>query len=90
MEPILKGPNQNVKITILTKYDRSAIFIGGFDNYNQLGEKYNEHNENKDPIIDHPLKLPFDSSMSYSIYSCHSVQIKNNGSITGVGNNTDG
>lgn len=83
MEPMIKE-------TILTKNDQSAIFIEGFDNCNQLGEKYNKYNENKDPIIDPPLKLPFDSSMSYSIYSCHSVQIKNNGSITGVGNNTDG
>lgn len=66
------------------------IIVGGLDDYNQLGEKPN--NKNRSQIIHPPVKLPLDPSsfLSYAVYGDHSVLVTSDGSLKGVGYNSDG
>ena len=66
-------------------YIPHEIIIGGNNDYNQLGEKSNNQ------IICPLMKSinPF-SLLSYSVYYEHSVLIKRDGSLLGVGNNNNG
>ena len=67
-----------------------AIIVGGDDRYNQLSEKPN--NNKNGEIIDPPVKLSFDSSshQSFSVYCCHSVDVRSGCSLEGVGYNREG
>ena len=75
----------------INKYTQSVI-VAGFDKYNQLGVKSNNINKTGMPIISPPLILSYDHSslLSYSIYNSHSVLVKKDGSLHGIGYNTDG
>ena len=69
-----------------------SIIVGGYNKYNQLGVKSNNKNRGGNPSIHPPLLLSIDHSslLSYSIYGCHSVIVMSDGSLKGVGCNSDG
>ena len=74
------------------KTTTTTIIVGGDDEYNQLGEKPNNKNEDGTPVISPPLNLSLDSSslLSYSVYCDHSVLVTRGGSLLGIGDNSDG
>lgn len=61
-----------------------TVVVCGFNGYNQLGTKFN--NNYKDP----PKKFPLDSSsyLCYSVYDRHAVNITNDNSLLGCGDNS--
>ena len=67
------------------------IIVGGFDQFNGLGENLNNENR-KGYLISPPVKLSFDPSslQSYSAYSGYSVLVMSDGSLKGIGNSNDG
>ena len=67
------------------------IIVSGYDEFNQLNENPNNTSINNCLIIDPSIKLSFDSSshQSYSISGRHPVKITNEGSLLGIGFNSD-
>ncbi|WP_334089839.1 coiled-coil domain-containing protein, partial [Helicobacter typhlonius] len=60
-----------------------TIMVGGYDGYNQLGEKPNKNNS----YIHPPQKSSIDPSslLSFSTYYEHSVQVTRSGKLLGIG-----
>ena len=72
--------------------NKRIMIVCGYDNFNQLGAKPNNKNEDGLPIIFPPVRLAFDPSslLSYSAYRDHSVLVTCGGSLLGVGDNSNG
>ena len=74
------------------KKQAKTIIVGGYDKFNQLGEKPNNKKKYGSPFIGPPLILSLDYSslLSYSVYSAHSVLVTEGSSLLGIGKNTNG
>ena len=68
-----------------------TMMVGGYDGYNQLGEKPNK-NFLGTPYIHPSQKSSIDPSslLSFSTYFDHSVQVTRSGKLLGIGDNSDG
>ena len=74
-----------------TKHYTKSILVCGLDDYDQLGVKTNKE-VNDTWSIYPPMNLSIDpaSILSFSVYIYHSVIVMNDGSLKGIGENSEG
>ena len=89
---ILFFKHRGKKSSRITNKMKSSIIVSGANDFNQLVANPNNKNEEGKLIISPPLNLWLDSSsfLSYSSFYRHSVLVKRDGSLYGIGNNRDG
>ena len=70
---------------------RSSIIVGGINYYNLFSLTSVNYNDGTS-FVRHPQRSSLNPSflLSYSVYESHSVLITNEGSMKGIGGNTDG
>lgn len=80
------------KHSIIKKKMLERIVICGYDEFNQLGENPNNENDDNEPFIYPAIDFShYNSSLlSYSVYNCHLVVVYDDGSVKGIGCNSDG
>lgn len=69
-----------------------TVLVGGYNRFNQLDQGSNNKNVYNEPSIHPPQKssIDFSSLLSYSVYRNQSVMVTSDGSLLGIGENSDG